>query len=75
MPALALMTRQPPTSHALTPIDTWLVRAREIAVIRPNRADYASYERMKREFQRDFPLASPSEYERAMSAVARMFGV
>ena len=37
--------------------------------------DYRLYEEMKRQFRRDFPNASPAEYEQAMRAISRAAGV
>lgn len=62
--------------HAHDPIDRWLRVAREITAFRNyERADYATYDRLKAEFVRLFPQASPQEYERAMHQLARMTGV
>lgn len=49
-----------------------------VAVIHAGRhagADWTLYERLKRDFVRQCPDATPDEYERVMRAVARAAGV
>jgi len=54
----------------------FLMHVREVEAFRCSPyPDYANYERFKREFQRDFPLVTPIEYERAMGEIARLTGV
>lgn len=57
-------------------LERFLMQAREVTAFRPSdRPDYPGYERLKFNFQRDFPLASPQEYERAMGLIAKLTGV
>lgn len=57
-------------------LQRFLMHVREVeAFRRSDYPDYANYERFKREFQRDFPLATPQEYEKAMGMIARFTGV
>ena len=56
--------------------ERFLMHVREIrAFRRSNCPDYGNYERFKRDFQRDFPLATPQEYEKAMAQIAKLTGV
>lgn len=57
-------------------IERFLMHVREVEAFRSSPyPDYAGYERFKREFLRDFPMATPAEYERAMSQIAKATGV
>jgi hypothetical protein len=58
-----------------TRLDRWLDRAREIAALRTGASDYAAYDRLRREFPRDFPLATPQQAEAVMRELARLFNV
>lgn len=53
----------------------FLALVRTMGAARRVDCDYRLYEEMKRQFQRDFPNASPAEYEQAMRAISRAAGV
>ena len=57
----------------LSPVDRFLVNARQIALARPVGADYRLYERFKSELQRI--VTDSGEYQRACTELARMCGV
>ena len=46
-----------------------------LAAMRNGAGRYDLYERLKGEFQRDVPDATPEQYEQAMPAIARAAGV
>jgi len=48
---------------------------RQLGAARAADADYRLYERLKREFIRDFPAATSAEYERAMGEISKAAGV
>lgn len=53
----------------------FLALVRTMGAARRVDCDYRLYERLKGEFVRDFPSASPAEYEQAMRAISRAAGV
>jgi len=57
----------------LSPVQRFLVNARQIALARPVAADYRLYERLKAELQRI--VVDSGEYQRACVELARMCGV
>lgn len=58
-----------------TPVDRFLALAAVIGAARADGPDWPAYERLKRDFVRQCPDATPQEYERVMRAVARAAGV
>jgi len=61
--------------NAPDPYTRFLALVRTMGAARRVDYDYRLYEEMKRQFQRDFPGASPAEYERAMRAISKAAGV
>ena len=57
----------------LSPVQRFLVNARQIALARPVGADYQLYEKLKAELQRI--VTDSGEYQRACTELARMCGV
>ena len=57
----------------LSPVQRFLVNARQIALARPANADYRLYERLKADLQRI--VTDSGEYQRACTELARMCGV
>lgn len=57
----------------LSPVQRFLVNARQIALARRANADYRLYERLKADLQRI--VTDSGEYQRACVALARMCGV
>ena len=57
----------------LSPVQRFLVNARQIALARPANADYRLYERLKADLQRI--VTDSGEYQRACVELARMCGV
>lgn len=57
----------------LSPVERFLVNARQIALARPVGADYRLYERLKADLQRI--VTDSGEYQRACVELARMCGV
>ena len=57
----------------LSPVQRFLVNARQIALARPANADYRLYERLKADLQRI--VTDSGEYQRACAELARMCGV
>lgn len=57
----------------LSPVQRFLVNARQIAFARPANADYRLYERFKADLQRI--VTDSGEYQRACTELARMCGV
>ena len=53
----------------------YLARVRQIGSARSSDADYGLYERLKREFVKEFPAAAPEQYEAAVLCIARAAGV
>lgn len=53
----------------------FLALVRTMGAARRVDCDYRLYEEMKRQFQRDFPEASPEQYTAAMVALARACNV
>lgn len=64
------------TSYAdKTPVERFVALASVIGAARADGPDWSAYERLKRDFVRQCPDATPDEYERAMQAIARAAGV
>lgn len=64
------------TSYAdKTPVERFIALATVIHAWRPSEADWTLYERLKRDFVRQCPDATPDEYDSAMQAIARAAGV
>ena len=64
------------TSYAdKTPVERFVALAAVIGAARADGPDWAAYERLKRDFVRQCPGATQSEYEQAMRAIARAAGV
>lgn len=64
------------TSYAdKTPVERFVALAAVIGAARADGPDWAAYERLKRDFVRQCPDATPDEYERAMQVIARAAGV
>lgn len=63
------------TAVEITPFERHLRRVRGMGLARVEAPDYRLYERPKAEFVRDFPAATPQEYERAMRVIAEAAGV
>lgn len=57
----------------LSPVQRFLVNARQIALARPANADYRLYERLKADLQRI--VTDSGQYQRACAELARMCGV
>jgi hypothetical protein len=53
----------------------FMALVRQMGAARRNDSDYRLYESLKRDFVRDFPLATQAEYEAAMRAISRAAGV
>lgn len=58
-----------------TPVERFLAFVAGIAAVRHGGPDWPAYERLKRDFVRQCPDATPDEYERAMQVIARAAGV
>lgn len=58
-----------------TPVDRFLSLAAVIGAARADRPSWPAYERLKRDFVRQCPDATPDEYDSAMQAIARAAGV
>ena len=60
----------------LPPFERYLSIVRAIGFRRPlGSVDYATYERLKREFYEAFPNATPAEYQVAMQTIAAACGI
>lgn len=58
-----------------TPAERFLAFVAGIAAVRHGGPSWPTYERLKGDFLRQCPDATPDEYERAMQAIARAAGV
>lgn len=58
-----------------TPVERFLALAAVIGAARADGPDWPAYERLKRDFVRQCPDATPDEYESAMRAIALAAGV
>lgn len=58
-----------------TPVERFLAFVAGIAAVRHGGPSWPTYERLKRDFVRQCPDATPDEYERAMQVIARAAGV
>ena len=63
------------TAPALTPYQSFMRNVAFLAAHRPAGASWATYERLKREFQHAVPDASHEQHQAAMQAIARAAGV
>jgi hypothetical protein len=64
------------TSYAdKSPVERFVALASVIGAARADGPDWPAYERLKRDFVRQCPDATQSEYEQAMRAIARAAGV
>lgn len=61
--------------NAPDPQVRFLALVRTMGAARRVDRDWRFYEEMKRQFQRDFPGATPAEYERAMRAISLAAGI
>ena len=60
--------------NAPDPMARFMALVRQMGAARRNDCDYRLYESLKRDFVRDFPLATQAEYEAAMRAISRAAG-
>ena len=58
-----------------TPVERFMSFLATVSASRDDGPSWALYERLKRDFVRQCPDATPQEYERVMRAVARAAGV
>lgn len=58
-----------------TPVQRFMVFVAGLAAARPDHPSWTAYERLKKDFSRQCPDASPQEYEQAMRAIAQATGV
>ena len=58
-----------------TPYQSFMRNVAVISAQRPDGASWATYERLKREFQHAVPDASHEQHQAAMQAIARAAGV